>query len=495
MPNGYFGVNDTARKIQNIYIGQNGVASQVKKAYIGDQNGVARLWYQSIVPISELPVGSVVKGIYGSEEFIIVHQGNPNTTIYPTDCNGTWIMAKDCLAAKLYNSSRNSLFTSSSICDWLNNTFYNQLTIKKYVKTATIPYYNVLADRNNAYTLNNGFSTKIFLLSAVEAGFYNQRYDSDDTSIYDKDGAKLDYFDKTNNASSKRVATYNGTAVEWWMRTPRKAQWPGYQCVKPQTNGAYGRGRTNETHGIRPVMILPNDILVDSNGTVLQQTLNEYLWDYSIGQTVKIDVNGQKLTWRIVHRGNPDTSKYGSNCNGVWLMLDALYETSHMGRIQYPDSDVDSYLNTTFYNMIGTDSNVKDYIRTATIPYVHVTRNDDDSFSYQVYMLSDGISRRVFTPSPIELGQSIDYNQYTDGAKLDYFDSAASKRIKTLNGVPTEYWTRNASAWGSGQFYTVTSSGNQDHSYYSAPYTHGVLPCIIMRDDALIKDGVIIGNE
>ena len=113
----------------------------------------------------------------------------------------------------------------------------------------------------------------------------------------------------------------------------------------------------------------------------------------------------------------------------------------------------------------------------------------------QISNAPEMISRRVFTPSPIELGQSVDYNQYTDGAKLDYFDSAASKRIKTLNGVPTEYWTRTASAWNSGQFYTVTSSGNQDHSYYSAPTTHGVLPCIIMRDDALIKDGVIIGNE
>lgn len=167
-----------------------------------------------------------------------------------------------------------------------------------------------------------------------------------------------------------------------------------------------------------------------------------------------------------------------------------------MNRIQYPDSDVDSYLNTTFYNMIGKDSNVKDYIRTATIPYVHVTRNDDDSFSYQLHVLSGGISRRVFTPSSIELGlgQSVHYNQYTDGAKLDYFDSAASKRIKTLNGVPTEYWTRTASASDGGEFYTVTSSGNQGHNY-STSHTHGVLPCIIMRDDALIKDGVIIGNE
>ena len=281
-------------------------------------------------------------------------------------------MAKDCLAAKLYNSPRDSLFTSSSICDWLNNTFYNQLTIKEYIKTATIPYYNVLADRNNAYTLNNGFSTKIFLLSAVEAGFYNQRYDSDDTSIYDKDGAKLDYFDKTNNASSKRVATYNGTAVEWWMRTPRKAQWPGYQCVKPQTNGAYGRGRTDETHGIRPVMILPNDILVDSNGTVLPKTLNEHLRDYSVGKTVKIDVDGRELAWRIVHKGNPNKNIYDDSCNGTWLILDTLYKENFMNKINYLNSVVDNYLDTTFYNLIGTNSNVKDYIKTAKIPYIQV---------------------------------------------------------------------------------------------------------------------------
>lgn len=410
MPSGYFGVNNTARKIQNIYIGQNNIASQVKKAYIGDQNGVARLWYQSIVPISELPVGSVVKGIYGSKEFIIVHQGNPNTTIYPPDCNGTWIMAKDCLAAKLYNFPRDSLFTSSSICNWLNNTFYNQLTIKEYIKTATIPYYNVLADRNYAYTLNNGFSTKIFLLSAVEAGFYNQRYDSDDTSIYDKDGAKLDYFDKTNNASSKRVATYNGTAVEWWMRTPRKAQFPGYQCVKPQTNGAYGRGRTDETHGIRPVMILPNDILVDSNGTVLPKTLNEHLRDYSVGKTVKIDVDGRELAWRIVHKGNPNKNIYDDSCNGTWLILDTLYKENFMNNINYLNSVVDNYLDTTFYNLIGTNSNVKDYIKTAKIPYIQV-EGSTGSYAYSLkknhtaslvkYLLlaSSNLARIPTTPS------------------------------------------------------------------------------------------------
>lgn len=492
MPSGYFGVYDTARKIQNIYIGQNNTASQVKKAYIGDQNGVARLWYQSIVPISELPVGSVVKGIYGSEEFIIVHQGNPNTTIYPPDCNGTWIMAKNCLAARLYNSVRDSLFTSSSICNWLNDTFYNQLTIKEYIKTVTIPYYNVLADRNDAYTLNNGFSTKIFLLSAVEAGFYNQEYDSNDTSIYDEDGAKLDYFDKTNNASSKRVATYKGTAVEWWMRTPRKAQWPGYQCVKPQTNGAYGGGRTNETYGIRPVMILPSDVLVDNNRTVLPKTLNEHLRDYSVGKTVKIDVGGRKLAWRVVHKGNPNKDIYDDSCNGTWLMLDTLYKEDFMNKINYLNSVVDNYLDTTFYNLIGTNSNVKDYIKTAKIPYIQVEESSG-SYMYSLQKKSYGIPRKVFAPSIVELGLDADYTEYRDGGRLDYYDSE-SKRIKTLNGVSSEYWTRTNNYKINVSYYTITSLGERNYQqYHMGP--KGVLPCIIMDEEAMVKNGVIIGNE
>lgn len=492
MPSGYFGVNNTARKIQNIYIGRNDIASQVKKAYIGDQNGVARLWYQSVVPISELPVGSVVKGIYESEEFIIVHHGNPNTTIYPPDCNGTWIMAKDCLAARIYNVPRDSLFTSSSICDWLNNTFYNQLTIKEYIKTATIPYYNVSDDRNNAYTLNNGFSTKIFLLSAVEAGFYNQGYDSDDTSIYDEDGAKLDYFDKTNNASSKRVATYSGTAVEWWMRTPRRAQWPGYQCVKPQTNGAYGGGRTDKTYGIRPVMILANDILVDSNGTVLPKTLNEHLRDYSVGKTVKIDVDGRKLAWRIVHKGNPNENIYDDSCNGTWLILDTLYKESSMNKKSYLNSVVDNYLDTTFYNLIGTNSNVKDYIKTAKIPYIQV-EGSSGSYVYNLKEKSDGIPRKVFAPSIAELGFDVDYSIYKDGDRLDYYDSE-SKRIKTLDGVSSEYWTRTNNHNIDVSYYTITSLGERSYQKYNVE-PKGVLPCIIMDEDAMVKDGVIIGNE
>ena len=41
---------DVARKIKSIYVGVDGVARKIKKVYIGDENGIARLCYESSNP-------------------------------------------------------------------------------------------------------------------------------------------------------------------------------------------------------------------------------------------------------------------------------------------------------------------------------------------------------------------------------------------------------------------------------------------------------------
>ena len=43
-------VEDIARKIKSIYLGVDGVARKIKKVYIGDENGIARLCYESSNP-------------------------------------------------------------------------------------------------------------------------------------------------------------------------------------------------------------------------------------------------------------------------------------------------------------------------------------------------------------------------------------------------------------------------------------------------------------
>ena len=45
----YIGVDGKARKVKGGYIGIDGKARKIKKGYIGDENGVARLCYQSSI--------------------------------------------------------------------------------------------------------------------------------------------------------------------------------------------------------------------------------------------------------------------------------------------------------------------------------------------------------------------------------------------------------------------------------------------------------------
>ena len=251
---GYIGAGSTSHLVNKMYVGISGQAKAVQKAYIGVA-GKAKLWYQLGTPAGELAIGAIVKDIYGDEEFIVIHKGNPNTSIYDSSCDGVWLMPKNCVASLRFNSVRKRDITNSEAMNWLNSTFYNALAIKNFVKTVKIPYYGT-GNSPSLYTGANGYSTKIFLLSAVEAGFTN-RY----PSVFVDDGAKLAYFDQTNDSNYKRAVTLNGNGVEWWMRTPRRdiSYYQEDQAVKPNTSGGYGRGWVNEYHGIRPAFIVPYD--------------------------------------------------------------------------------------------------------------------------------------------------------------------------------------------------------------------------------------------
>ena len=54
-------------------------------------------------PISGFPVGTSVylyEGGGTAVEYIIVQQGNPDTSTYDSSCNGTWIMRKEVLVGE-----------------------------------------------------------------------------------------------------------------------------------------------------------------------------------------------------------------------------------------------------------------------------------------------------------------------------------------------------------------------------------------------------------
>lgn len=261
----YLGAGSTAHKMSKLYAGVRGQARQVQKVYVG-VGGQARLVYQSGQPIGGLAVGSIVKiKVNGAaKDFIVVQQGNPNTSIYDSSCNGAWLLMKDIYENRAWHSSDTNNYSNSTIRSYLNSTFLNlfELNIKNAIKQVKIPFRPGNWG-NTVASGSNGLSTKIFLLSATETGFSF-------SYMPIGEGAELAYFEgcADNSSDSKRSAYLNGSAASWWLRSP--------YCYSQSTltlyvssDGDWGNGYSTDLHGIRPALILPSTTLVDENGNVI----------------------------------------------------------------------------------------------------------------------------------------------------------------------------------------------------------------------------------
>lgn len=257
-----------AKKIDKLYVGDGaGVARAVQKAYVGDPRGVAKLWYQRGTPLGNLAVGSIVKiKVNGaSKDFIVVQQGNPDTSVYDASCDGTWLLMKDIYENRAWHSSNINDYANSTIHSYLNSTFLNlfESNIKNAIKQVKIPYCIIGSWSTTVNNGSNGLSAKIFLLSATETSFSFP-------SVKKGEGAELAYFKGCvdNNSDPKRVAKLNDSAVGWWLRSPGSAGYKSY-AMYVNFNGGWGDSYCSYSYGIRPALVLPQEVLVDKNNNVM----------------------------------------------------------------------------------------------------------------------------------------------------------------------------------------------------------------------------------
>lgn len=171
------------------------------------------------VAVSSLEVGSILKlkKSDGSEvEYLVVHQGLPDATLYDTSCDGTWVLRKDILEERVWDSTDND-YGNSDIHTYLNTDFVNTFDVetKNAIKQVKIPYQN--GTGGSVASGINGLSTNVFLLGGYEVGF-----SISDIKYFPIDGVKLDYFDAGDDtaANNKRVANFDGFATRWWLRSP-----------------------------------------------------------------------------------------------------------------------------------------------------------------------------------------------------------------------------------------------------------------------------------
>lgn len=220
------------------------------------------------VTLSSKAIGSTIKlKVNGSaKDFIVVHQGKPSS-VYDDSCNGTWLLMKDIYENRQWHSSNTNDYANSTIHSYLNSTFLNlfESNIKNAIKQVKLPYRKGSGTSTTVTSGSNGLSAKIFLLSATETSFSF-------SSMPSGEGAELAYFKgcADNSSDSKRVAYLNGSATNWWLRSP--GCYGVSYALYVRSNGDWGIGSCSGSYGIRPALILPSTLLVSDDGTVSTNT-------------------------------------------------------------------------------------------------------------------------------------------------------------------------------------------------------------------------------
>lgn len=220
------------------------------------------------VTLSSKAIGSTIKlKVNGSaKDFIVVHQGKPSS-VYDDSCNGTWLLMKDIYENRQWHSSNTNDYANSTIHSYLNSTFLNlfESNIKNAIKQVKLPYRKGSGTSTTVTSGSNGLSAKIFLLSATETSFSF-------SSMPSGEGAELAYFKgcADNSSDSKRVAYLNGSATNWWLRSPYCYYF--YFALFVRSNGGWGDYSCSVSCGIRPALILPSTLLVSDDGTVSTNT-------------------------------------------------------------------------------------------------------------------------------------------------------------------------------------------------------------------------------
>lgn len=222
------------------------------------------------VALGTKTVGSIVKlkENGAAVNYIVVHQGRPSSS-YDTSCDGTWLLRQDIAENRVWDSGNSNVLESSDIQSYLNGTWINRYDsdIRSAIKQVKIPYRQNGGSGGTDRTGANGLSCKIFLLSGREVGFTNN-----ESSYFPNDGSKLSYFESGNGSSAqqKRVATLNGSATLWWLRSPYTNGTVNVWFVV--SNGGCHDWYANDSCGVRPALVLPSTLLVSDDGSITTNT-------------------------------------------------------------------------------------------------------------------------------------------------------------------------------------------------------------------------------
>lgn len=248
--------------------GKIGLYDRVTKTFFGNSGtGIfisgAKIYGDGIVA-SDIAVGS---SIYLNEngslvEYLVVHQGLPSS-IYDSSCDGTWLLRKDLYSEGPWISSASNNYKNSTIHTYLNGSFLNLFSdnVKAYINAVKIPYVNGNGG-SSVVSGSSGLSASVFLLSGYELGWTQA------SGNFPIDGACLSYFSNTSKTDKKRIGYINGSAKQWWLRSPCTSDTINIWCVS--ASGGCVTGHYTYGYYYRPALILSSNAIFDEDTMTLK---------------------------------------------------------------------------------------------------------------------------------------------------------------------------------------------------------------------------------
>ena len=234
-------------------------------------SGIVPLLKAPVIPASTLAVGSTVKLMENGSpaEYLVVNQGIPSgSSLYDASCDGTWLLRKDCCENQQWHSSDKNDYAKSTVNSYLTDTFFNRLGAneKAAIRQVKIPYRPGSGYGKNVNTGTNGLIAKVFLLSATECSF-------DNNFMPTAEGAELMYFKgcADDSPDSKRVANLDGSAVDWWLRSPFcSSSSAAANAFSVARDGNRVGNRCTYSSALRPALILPSTAVFDKATLILK---------------------------------------------------------------------------------------------------------------------------------------------------------------------------------------------------------------------------------
>lgn len=228
----------------------------------------------------------------------------------------------------------------------------------------------------------------------------------------------------------------------------------------------------------------------------MERTLSEY----SVGETLKIKINGVPRDFIIIHQGSPNKDKevYDESTRGVWIMSKDIILVGTWGSsasVAFDTAAINTYLNDVFLPTI--EDKYRRMVKPVRVPCVKVFADGSTGIV--------NVLTKAFPPSMTELGVDDPYNWYMDGVKFDYFasgtDTAAKEKRKAafISGLSSSanyagYMTRTRRTESSNILYYVTTDGTHADSDYRGGKVYGVRPIMVLNPVAAATETAVLGK-